>query len=73
MIVYRKNDVVYDYPEDMYKILGYLTERGTLLIDGETVERYYMRFSEEKYCAGWMTAHDETIAEFADWLAEIDE
>ena len=68
----KKESPVYDRPEDMAKILEYLAENGTLQVSGTSVERFYREFSHECYCAGWMSVREETLAEFADWLAEID-
>lgn len=73
MKVYIKNtNPVYDYPEEMVKILDYLNAHGKLQVSGETVERLYRDFSDDIYCAGWMGVNDQCLGEFADWLAKID-
>lgn len=61
----------FSYPEDMEKILTYLRKHGELCVSGETVERLYREFSGSR-CAGWLIACDETIAEFAEWLNDIE-
>lgn len=66
----KKASACYDYPEDMQEILNYLAENGTLLCSEETVETKYREFSDEKYCAGWMSVDEELLEEFANWLAE---
>ena len=60
------------YPKDMAKILDYLNANGKLHIQEDTVETMYFRFCDEKYSAGWITPHNEILAEFADWLADLD-
>lgn len=73
MKVYTKNKAGgYRYPEDMKRILDYLSEHGTLHVSGSTVEEMYGDFSEDRYCAGWMSVDDDLLEEFADWLDEID-
>lgn len=68
----RHNGDCYDYPLQMEKILNYLTERGTLIVPGQTVERLYRDFSDEKYDASWMSVTPEILEEFADWLAGVE-
>lgn len=59
------------YPEDMQKIIAYLRAHGDLNVSGSTVEDLYYRFSDEVYCASWMSVDDKLLEEFADWLDEI--
>lgn len=61
----------FDHPEDMKKILTYLREHGDLQVSGTTVERLYREYSGIR-CAGWLFATDETVADFADWLNEVE-
>lgn len=72
--VYTKNtnNNAYQYPEDMKKILNYLDEHGTRQVSESTVEKLYERFSEEIYCAGWMSAEEYILPEFADWLSNFE-
>lgn len=63
----RPDDDDYEYPEDMTKILIYLREHGELHVSGKTVERLYRNFSDQS-CAYWLSADDETIEQFSDWL-----
>ena len=58
--------------EDMKKIMSYLRERGDVFAKVSTIERLYMDFSDDRNCAGWMVPDDDVLAEFADWLSEID-
>lgn len=68
----KNNEHNYRYPDEMEKILGYLTENGSLTVSGPTVEQMYRDFSEDRYAAGWMFVTPEILEEFADWLAEIE-
>ena len=73
MKVYVKNaQYKYQFPEDMERILTYLNENGELFVDGFTVEKLYEKFSDECYCAGWITVDHYTLSEFADWLEKYD-
>lgn len=64
------------YPEDMEIILDYLKAYGQLNIKPKMVERCYEDFSEEHYCAGWMSVEGDysecILREFAGYLSEID-
>lgn len=64
----RNKAVLYDYPDDMEKILKYLTENGKLYVSGQTVEKLYREFSGYVYCAGWIGVSKDIIEEFAGWL-----
>lgn len=66
----KKTTHRFDYPEQMEKILDYLNANGVLACSEKTVERMYREFSDEKYCAGWMSVDEELLEEFADWLAD---
>lgn len=65
----RNKPVLYDHPDDMEKILNYLTENGKLYVSGQTVEKLYREFSD-RACASWLIVSDEWLEEFADWLEE---
>lgn len=72
MRAYIKNEsVVFDYPEDMEKILRYLKANGTLNIQPSTVERLYYDFSDTHAC-GWCIVDEERLEEFADYLSEVE-
>ena len=69
----------FDYPEEMEEILAYLQDHGKLNIKPTEVERLYRAYSEEKWCAGWVTislpfggVSYEILESFANYLAEID-
>ena len=66
----KKTTPRFNRPEEMKKILDYLNDNGLLMCSGKTVETMYYEFSEEKYCAGWMSVDEELLEEFADWLAD---
>mgnify|MGYP003291714302 CR=1 FL=1 len=68
----RNESYLYDYPEDMAKILNYLNANGKLFVSGITIEKLYREFSSDAYCAGWMGVSEEHIEEFARWLEEYD-
>ena len=52
-------------------ILAYLMEHGTLNMSPNSVEKYYRKFCDELYAAGWMNLNDYILEEFASWLAEV--
>ena len=56
----------------MELILSYLKKYGEILVDKSTIERLYYDFSDEKYCAGWMSVNEEIFREFEEWLNELD-
>ena len=64
----RKIEWNYDYPEDMKLILDYLNEHGDILVSELTIERLYYEFSDERYCAGWMSVDEQMLEEFETWL-----
>lgn len=73
MKAYVKNwRYAYYYPEDMEKILDYLNENGMVQVSRKSVENFYHEFSQDNYGVGWKAPEPEIIAEFADWLSEID-
>lgn len=66
----RKHD--FTFPEDMKKILDYLSIYGYILIEEATIEKLYYEFCEERYDAGWMCIYDEILDEFENWLNEYE-
>ena len=58
----------FEFPEDMCRIVSYLSEHGTLNISEKMVETLYRCFSTECYCAQWMKINDEILYQFARWL-----
>lgn len=73
MKVYRKNrSMDFVHPEDMAQILKHLNENGVVLVSASTIEDLYFEFSEDKYCAGWISVTDERLEEFSDWLDDLD-
>lgn len=68
----RYNTQKFIHHEDMVFILKYLKKYGEILVDESTIERLYYGFSDEKYCAGWMSPSEETLREFEEWLNELD-
>lgn len=73
MKVYTPNkDYTFHYPDEMDKILAYLKMHGEMHVKPDTIEELYEDFSNEVYCAGWMSIDDERLEEFADWLSRVD-
>ena len=68
----RTMEYPYDYPEDMKLILDYLNSHGQVLVNGYTIEKLYREFSDDQYCAGWMSVDDQMLEEFERWLAKYD-
>lgn len=62
----------YTYSDDMEEIISFLVLRGQLNISHLEVEKYYRQFSDDVYCACWMTLSDEILLEFAEWLSKQD-
>lgn len=60
----------YIYPDEMEKILNYLNANGKLLISGHVVESHYEDYSDEVWCAQWMSINDEILEDFAEWLSK---
>ena len=56
------------YPHDMNKIIKYLETYGKLNVNYCTLEDLYAEFSEDIYCAGWMTVDGIILSKFAKWL-----
>ena len=72
MRVYERNEINFAFPEDMKLILDYLNAHGKVLVKDSTIEDLYYRFSDEKYCAGWIYVSEDILAEFEEWLNELE-
>lgn len=62
----------YKYPEEMEKILMYLSEHGKLNVLDKRIESLYYDFSDDVFCASWIGVSRENLERFADYLSEID-
>lgn len=56
----------------MATIMTYLNNNGRVLVGDKIIEKLYKEFSEEKFCAGWMTVTDEILSDFEIWLDNYD-
>ena len=72
MKVYERNENNFTFSEDMKLILDYLNAHGKVLVKASTIEDLYYDFSDEKYCAGWMCVDEQILAEFEEWLNELE-
>ena len=72
MKVYERNCSKFTYPDQMVRILKYLNEHGSILVNESTIEDLYSEFSSRKYDAGWMRVSEQMLAEFEEWLSELD-
>ena len=72
MKVYERNCSKFTYPEQMKKILKYLNEHGSILVNESTIEDLYYEFSSQKYDASWMHVGQQMLVEFEEWLSELD-
>lgn len=72
MKVYERNCSEFTYPAEMEKILKYLNEHGSILVNESTIEDLYFEFSSRKYDAGWMSVNEQMLEEFEEWLSELD-
>ena len=70
MKAYIPNYNDYTDPDEMEKILNYLNSNGRLTISNREVESYYEWYSDDVWCAGWMSVNDEILESFANWLSE---
>lgn len=66
---FKKYD--YEYPEEMEKILKYLSEHGKVNVSDKTIESLYYDFSDYRYDATWISVSSQTLEEFADYLSKI--
>ena len=72
MKVYERNKSNFMHPEDMKLILDYLNAHGKILVSDSIIEDLYYDFSAEKYYAGWMCVDEQILAEFEEWLNELE-
>ena len=72
MKAFEFNDDIFDFWDDLEKILKYLNNNGKLNITPKRVEELYYAYSDEVWCAGWISVNDERLASFAKWLSEIE-
>lgn len=78
MKVYERwKNVECGHPEDMEKILTYLSSNGKLNISPASVERLYGDFSNELYDFyddrwEWAPVTEEVLDRFADWLNDYE-
>lgn len=61
----------FDYPEDMEKILAYLSSVGDIKVCPKQIEKLYRDFSDMDG-AGWLSINEEeyTLEMFANWLED---
>ena len=62
----------FEYPDEMWKIIHYLEQRGKINIDYMKLEELYEDFSYYVYCAQWMVVTNERLEEFAEYLSEYE-
>lgn len=60
----------FKYPEDMQTILNYLSQNGRINVSPEQIEELYSDFSEEEYCASWMTVSESTLSAFTEYISQ---
>lgn len=73
MRVYIPNEErnkTFTYPDEMARIMEYLSGHGLVNVPAESIEHYYRVFSDEKYSAGWICVDSDILPEFANWLSE---
>lgn len=74
MRVYERYD--YDdhlfYPEDVERIINYLSNYGRVLVKDSTIENLYDEFSRYKCDEAWMPVDCKTLMEFEDWLNDYE-
>ena len=72
MKAFEFNYGIFDYPEEMDKILNYLNNKGKLNISPKRVEELYYAYSDEAWSAQWISVNDERLISFAEWLSEVE-
>ena len=73
MKVYKRNESDdFVYPDEMSEILDYLNKHGKILVKPSIIESLYFRFSDERYCASWMSVNEHILEDFEKWLKEFD-
>lgn len=65
-------DFEFIYPLDMNRIIRFLKNKGKLNISYIRLEELYMQFSNDCYCAGWISVDDDLLEKFAKWLSRIE-
>lgn len=68
MKAYRRHEEKFMFPDDMKRIIDYLSQNGDVFVADKVIEKMYKQFSAEVYCAGWMELTDEMLKEFEIWL-----
>ena len=72
MKAYEPNQIRFRYWDEMEQILNYLNNNGQLNITPQRVEKLYEKYSDDVWCAGWMSVSNEILESFANWLSEIE-
>ena len=60
----------FKYPDEMWKIIGYLEQRGKINVDYMKLEEIYEDFSCDWYCVSWAFIDDTILDEFAQYVSE---
>ena len=66
------NESEFEFPEDMERILNYLNANGKLMVNARAVEEFYEGYSEDRWCAGWISVNDDRLEDFANWLSRVE-
>ena len=61
MKAFEFNDDIFDFWDDLEKILEHLNNKGKLNITPKRVEELYYAYSDEVWCAQWMSINDEIL------------
>jgi hypothetical protein len=61
----------FHHPEDMKQIIEYLEGTGKINIDYKFLEDIYYDYSES-VCCGWRCVDDESLQQFAEYLARVE-
>lgn len=56
------------YYDDILIIKLFLAKKGVYIDDSWAIQELWEDFSDEVYCAGWLTVQEDFLQEFYEWL-----
>ena len=62
------DNFISEYPEDLKKIRDYLEGIGELKCSDRKLDMLWRDFSDECYCASFLSPDNDTLERFANWL-----
>ena len=56
------------YGDDILIIKLFLAKKGVYIDESWAIQELWEDFSDEVYCAGWLTVQEDFLQEFYEWL-----